>query len=348
MSAFFHGRRDRRLMALLVLALVSIALALGAVYYRAAVLSPRYQPMKVFPGLARQLTRGDVTRVYIVSKKYGAFTVAFVPQKGWVLPDHGNYPASFDMVKQTLLAIATMQTIEPKTDRPEWFHYVDLDPPPQGDGVNVTLSGDRGHVIASMIVGKSEPLGDDLGVFVRRAGENQSYLVRSPAEIKAAPAEWMDKTVIGIAADRIASAEVKPATGPAYTAARNKPDDGFVIAPLPKGRELAYPGAADATAAALSDFGFDDIRRSTDFDFADGARLTVHTFDGLSVTVNLVTQDNTTWARVFAEAQPGSPGAAKEAVSINARTEGWAFKLPAYKATAFAPALESLLKAKGK
>jgi hypothetical protein len=347
-AAFFHGRRDRRLMALLVLAIVSIGLASGAVYYRAAVLAPRYQPMKVFSGLARQLTRGDVTRVYIVSKKFGAFTVAFVPQKGWVLPDKGNYPASFEMVKQTLLGIAAMQTIEPKTDRPEWFHYVDLDPPPQGDGINVTLSGDRGHVIASMIVGKSEPLGDDLGLFVRRAGENQSYLVRSPTEIKADPAEWMDKTVISVAASRIASAEVKPVTGPAYTASRAKPEDGFAVAPLPKGRELAYSGAADATANALSDFGFDDIRRSTDFDFADGARLVIHTFDGLSVTVNLVTRDNATWARLFAGAEPGSQTAAKEALAINARAEGWAFKIPAYKATAFTPPLEGLLKAKGK
>jgi hypothetical protein len=302
--------------------------------------------MKVFPYLAHMLNKGDVTRVYIVSKKYGAFTVAFVPQKGWVLPDKGNYPASFDMVKQTLLGIAEMQTVEPKTDQPEWFHYVDLDSPPQGNGVNVTLAGEKGHVIASMIVGKSEPLGDDIGLFVRRAGENQSYLVRSPTEVKADPADWMDKTVVAIAASRIASAEVKPATGPAYTASRAKPDAGFAVAPLPNGRELAYPGAADTMANALSDFGFDDIRRSTDFDFADGARLVIHTFDGLSVAVSLVTQDNATWARIIAEADPGNPAAAKEALAINARAEGWAFKLPAYKAAAFTPPLESLLKAK--
>jgi hypothetical protein len=344
--AAFLSRRDRRLMALLVLAIVSIGLALGAVYYREAVLAPRYKPMPVFPWLAHMLNKGDVTRVYIVSKKYGAFTVAFVPQKGWVMLDKGNYPASFETVKQTLLAIAAMQTVEPKTDRPEWFHYVDLDSPPQGNGINITLAGEKGHVIASMIVGKTEPLGDDLGVFVRRAGENQSYLARSPAEIKADPAEWMDKTVVAVAASRVASAEVKPASGPAYTAARAKPDDGFVIAPLPKGRELAYAGAADATANALSDFGFDDIRRSTDFDFSDGARLTIHTFDGLSVTVNLVAKDNATWARVYAEAQPGNHAAAKEALAINAHAGGWAFKLPAYKVTAFAPPLESLLKAK--
>jgi hypothetical protein len=343
MTALLHGRRNRRLLALAACAGLSIAAAAGALYYRAAVLAPRYQPMPVFPWLAHVLNQGDVTRIYIVSKKYGAFTVAFVPQKGWVLTDKDNYPASFETVKQTLVAIAAMQTVAPKTDSPAWFHYVDLDPPPQGDGVNVTLSGDGGHVIASMIVGKSEPLGDDLGLFVRRAGENQSYLVRSPAEIKANPAEWMDKSVVSIAVERVATVEVKPLEGPAYTATRTAPEAPFNVAPLPKGRALAYAGAIDATAAALADFGFDDIRRSTGFDFTDGARVVLHTFDGLSVTVNLVNANGTSWARLFAEAMPGYPRAAKEALAINARSVGWAFKLSATKAGAFAPSLESLL-----
>ena len=346
LAAFFHGRRDRRLLALFAVALVSVGLALGGLYYREAVLAPRYTPMPLFPGLAHKLSNGEATRIYIVSKKYGSFTVAFVPQKGWVLPDRGNYPAAFEMVKQTLVAIAAMETVEPKTDRPDWFHYVDLDPPPQGNGVTVTLSTDRGYILASMIVGKSEMTGDELGLFVRRAGENQSYLVKSPGEIKSNPADWMDKTVISVDPARVASAEVKPASGPAYTASRNTPQSGFTLAPLPKGRELAFPGAADTTAAALADFAFEDIRRSTDFDFADGTRLVLHTFDGLSVTVNLVDQNGAHWARVFAEAAPGNPKAAKEALDINARAEGWAFKLPAFKAGAFAPTLESLLKSK--
>lgn len=346
LAAFFHGRRDRRLMALAGLAALGIAAAAGGVYYREAVLAPHYTPMELFPGLAHKLMRGEATHIYIVSKKYGAFEIAFVPQKGWVLPDRGNYPASFEMVKEALVAIAAMQTVEPKTDRPDWYHYVDLDPPPQGDGVNVTLSADKGYVLASMIVGKSESLGDEIGLFVRRAGEKQSYLVKSPAEIKANPADWMDKNVVAIAADRVASVLVRPANGPAYTAARKTPGTAFAIDPMPKGRELAYAGAADTIAGALADFGFDDIRPVTAFDFNNAARLVLQTFDGLTVTVDAVPRDGATWVRMFAEAEPGDPKAAKEALAINARAEGWAFKLPAYKAAGLFPPLESLLKPK--
>jgi hypothetical protein len=345
-AAFFHGRRDRRLLALLAVALISVGGALGGLYYRAAVLAPRYQPMDLFPGLKHKLVNRETTHIYIVSKKFGAFEVAFVPTKGWVLPGKGNYPASLETLNQTLAAFAEMRTVEPKTDRPDLFHFVDLDPPPQGDGVLVSLSADKGYILASMIVGKAAPIGDEVGLFVRRAGENQSYLVKSPATIKADPAAWMDKAVIALDPASVASVEVKPATGPAYTASRAATEAPFTIAPLPKGRELAFPGAADATAAALADFGFDDIARSTDFDFNDGPRLLLHSFDGLEVTVNLVTRDGATWARISAMAAPGNQKAAKEALSINAHAGGWAFKLPAYKASAFAPTLESLLKPK--
>jgi hypothetical protein len=346
LATFFHGRRDRRLLALAGIAAVGIAAAGGALYYREAVVTPHYKPMELFPGLAHKLMRGEATHIYIVSKKYGAFEVAFVPQKGWVLPDRGGYPASFDTVKEALVAVAAMQTVEPKTDRPDWYHYVDLDPPPQGDGINVTLAADKGYILASMIVGKSESLGDDVGLFVRRAGEKQSYLVKSPAEIKANPIDWMDKNVVALAAPRIASALVRPPTGPAYTASRPAPGTPFTLAPLPKGRELAYPGAADATAGALSDFSFDDIKPATAFDFNNAARLVLQTFDGLTVTVDAVTQDSATWVRMYAEAKPGEPKTAKEALAINARTEGWAFKLPAERAASLLPTLESLLKPK--
>jgi len=348
LKTHFFPRRNRNLAILAGVTVLSVALAFAALLYREAMVAPKNTPMPLFPGLAHKLAGGEATHIYIVSKKYGGFEIAFIPSKGWVLPDRGNYPASFETVQQTLVAIAAMETNEPKTDRPEWFHYVDLDPPPQGAGTIVTLSADKGYVLASMILGKAEMVGDELGLFVRRAGENQSWLVKSPAEIKVNPSDWMDKNVITLDRGRVASAEVRPATGPAYTASRAKPDQAFTIAPLPKGRELVYPDAADATAAALAAFAFDDIKQVTAMDFAGGARLTLHTFDGLTVTADVVTQGSDTWVRLYASAAPGNPKAAKDALAINGRAAGWAFKLPPYKTSAFAPPLESLLKPKGK
>jgi hypothetical protein len=345
LRGYFYSSRNRNLAVLAGLAVVAVALALLALHHREAMVAPRYTANVFLPGLAHALNAGEVTHIRIVTKT-GAFDIAFVPAKGWVLPERGNYPASFEVVKQTLVALAALETIEPKTDSPELYSYVGLDAPPQGAGVAVTLSGDKGKVVADVILGKAVPRGDDgIGLFVRKLGDKQSWLVKSPAEIKTNATDWMDKTVIAVARDRIASVTVEPASGPAYTVSRATPkDDNFTVSPLPKGRTLSYAGAGDSAATMLGDFSFDDIKPVMAVDFSSAAHMTVRSFDGLIVTLDIATVGTEHWVRMIASAAPGT--AAREALAINTHASAWAFKLPPYKASMFAASLESLLKPK--
>ncbi len=348
LRARFYSKRDRNLAVLAGVALLTMVLAVVAVRYREAMVAPRNTPQTFLPGVARALNAREVSHIHIFSKKGGAFDVDFVPSKGWVLPQRANFPASFEEVKKTLVAIAAMETVEPKTDNPELLHYVGLDAPPKGDGVEITLSGDKG-VLASLIIGKTEMIGDDsaIGLFVRKADDNQSWLVKSPSEIKSAPSDWMDKTVVNIDRSRVARVDVQPDKGPAYSVSRSKPsDESFAVSPLPKGRELAYAGVADSAASAFADFSFDDIEPAASTDFSNPARETVHTFDGLNVTMESVKQGDATWVRLEASAEPGQAAATKEAQKINDRAGMWAYKLQGYKAENIAAPLESLLKPK--
>ena len=66
-------------------------------------------------------------------------------------------------------------------------------------------------------------------------------------------------------------------------------------------------------------------------------------------TVRLVSKrfaetDGDVWATVGAEPAPGNAGAAKEAIQINSRAAGWAYKVPAFKGQQFMTTLDSLLK----
>jgi hypothetical protein len=121
-------------------------------------------------------------------------------------------------------------------------------------------------------------------------------------------------------------------------------DDSFTVSPLPKGRELSYAGAGDSAATTLADFSFDDIKPAMAVDFANAAHLTVRSFDGLTVTLDIATVGSEHWVRMMANAAPGTT--AKEALSINTHASAWAFKLPPYKASLFAAPLETLLKPK--
>src|SRR5580765_7022101 len=151
--------------------LVAVLLALGAIWQQADLGRAAYAPEQFFPGLAKQVR--NATTIHVASKS-GAFDIVFIPDKGWVLPARGDFPASFDLVRRTLVGLAALQTIEPKTARADWLHYLGLEGPAKGDGIEITVRDDKNQVLAALITGKSEDIGDTsgaTGLFVRRLGE---------------------------------------------------------------------------------------------------------------------------------------------------------------------------------
>jgi hypothetical protein len=338
--------RRRTLAILGIAAFVSVLLALWALRQEAAEVAPKYQSREFFPGLASRVR--EAARIYIVSKKFGVVDIVFKPIKGWVLPRKSDYPASFEEVNKTLVGLAAMETIEPKTARPDWFHYVGLDAPPKGDGVAISVGDDHGHVLADLIAGTSEDIGDTsgaTGLFVRRPHENQSWLVRAEFEPHSDPADWIDKNVIDVDRARIQSTVIDQPDGKSFEVHRDKPGDpDFTLAAMPAGRELANPSAPDNVAAALTGFTFEDVVPAKEIDFANATRLVTRTFDGLSITAEVVRLGPAYWVELDAASTNASPETGKEARTINARVNGWAYKLPDYKGAQFTTSLESLLK----
>ncbi len=343
-AAILHDRRRRNLAVLAAAAVISAVLAILALAHQAAMLTPQQDEQTFFPDLPGKVR--EIARIHVVSNK-GAFDVAFRPEKGWVLPDKNDYPANFEQVRQTIIGMAALQTIQRKTARADWLHYVHLRAPPKGDGVEIALEDEHGKTLAALIAGKGEDIGDASahGLYVRHVGDTQSWLVRSVFEPKADPADWMDKDVVDVDAARIQEADVDPADGPSYEVRRNQPSDSdFTLSPIPKGREIAFPTGPDGVATALTNFTFDDVAPARDFDFVDATRVVTRTFDGLVVTVHVIQKGNDYWAAVSAEAVPGKEDAAAEARKIDGKVTGWAYKLPAYKGEQFMTSLESLLK----
>jgi hypothetical protein len=345
-AAILHDRRRRNLAGLAAAAVIATALAILSLAHQAALLEPAAAQQTFFPDLPGKVR--DIALIHIVSKK-GAFDIAFKPEKGWVLPGKNNYPADFDTVRQTIIGMAALQTVERKTSRADWLHYIHLVAPPKGDGVEIALEDENGNTLAALIAGKGEDIGDAAahGLYVRRLDSDQSWLVRSVFDPKADPSDWMDKDVVDVDAARIQEADVDPANGPSYEVNRDKPDDpDFQLSPIPKGREVAFPTGPDGVADAVSNFTFDDVAPARDFDFTNSTRLVTRTFDGLVVAVHVIQQGNDYWATVSAEPVPGKEDAAAEARKIDGKAEGWAYKLPAYKGQQFMTSLESLLKPK--
>src|SRR5262249_24031363 len=137
MERLFTDTRKRNLAILGGIALLSVLFAILALHQEAALTGPKFAQETFFPQLPGQAQKS--AGIHIVSKAQGAFDDVFDPQKGWVLPEHGDYPASFEQLKTTIVGIAALQTIQPETARTDWLHYLDLDAPPNGSGTQFTL-----------------------------------------------------------------------------------------------------------------------------------------------------------------------------------------------------------------
>ena len=351
MTSQAMGTVDYRLRALGILALsalVSVALAAFAIFHQASLLAPKSVPGPLFPGLASQLQ--NVARIRVESKK-AVLDVVRHEDGRWTVPERANYPASLEEVQKSLVGLAALQTIEPKTSRPDWFHYLNLDAPPKGNGVRISIGDSSGKTIASAIFGATEDIGDPsgaTGIFVLKAGETQSWLARSVFEPKPDPGDWMDKTAVKVDRERIQEVDVTPLSGAAYIARRERPNEpDFKLLHPPSGREPANEAAADGVASALAGFGFEDARPVGQVDFSKAARITTKTFDGLTVTATVAQIGPDYWAKLVATADPAHPEAQREAVEIAAQTSPWAYKLPAYEGQLFTTTLESLLKPEG-
>jgi hypothetical protein len=345
MNTLLKDPRRRNLAILAAAALISVVLAVIAVDMAQDEVAPRGAAELLFPDLAAR--KNDVARIH-VEHKGANFDIVFKAYRTWVIPSRDDFPASAAMVKNTLIGMEALTTIEPKTAQPDLLPYLDLDAPPKGEGTRITLYDDKGQIVAAMIAGKSVDIGDAtglVGIFVRKADSDQSWLVKSPVEFKNAPSDWMEKDVMSVDRARIAETDVDPVGAASYEARRDKPaDPDFAIADVPAGRELADPTAADGVAAAVSNFAFVDARPAKDFDFGDAARHITKTFDGLTVTVETLKRNDGYWATISAEAAAGRPEAAAEARQINAHANGWAYKLPDTEGQLFMTQLESLLK----
>jgi hypothetical protein len=346
-GTFFSDFRRRNIAVLAGTAVVSVLLAAIGLHEQAVELAPKYTPETFLPGIASKI--GDATKLHIVSNK-GTFDVVKT-DKGWVLTQRGNYPASFDEVQKTLVGMAGLETIEPKTSRPDWLHYVDLETPPKGNGILISAAGGDGREIASVIFGKSEDIGDPggaTGLFARRSSEDQSYLVRAVFTPKGDPGDWMDKNIVNIDRSRIQEVDVTPTSGAAYVLRRDKPSDpDFKPTSIPRGRELSNDAAGDSVAAAITGLSFEDVKAVATLDFSEPTHLVTKTFDGLTVTVDTVQRGQDYWARISASAEPGNSQAQAEMTEINTHAGSWAYKLPAYKGQQFMSTLESLLKPLG-
>jgi hypothetical protein len=118
----------------------------------------------------------------------------------------------------------------------------------------------------------------------------------------------------------------------------NRPAASAQIYTLANAPAKAQPNSQmiNSIPFAIANFSFTDVKPAQAADFAKpAAHIVARTFDGLLVTLDVIQQGSDSWTRISASTAPGAkPDIAQQASAINARADGFAFKLPAEKASA--------------
>ncbi len=290
----------------------------------------------VLPGLEHginavtetRLRKADGTHVTLERDASGHWSVV---ERGW--------PAQVNKIRKLLLDLGALNVVEEKTRLPANYPALGVEDlsAPKAYGTEITVVSPP--QTWALIIGK--PSGAKSG-YVRVSNAPQSLLAAPLLMPEADPKLWLETAVVDLPVERVREIEEHPADGAAYTASRQKKDDPhFGVAPLPKGRELSGPGAADSLAAALSGLTLQDVARTTPGTTA-AARAVFRTFDGLEVEVT--GRRDGSRALISLGPRATQPAVAEEASRLAQHTAGWEFEVPEYKYAALFAPLTQLLK----
>ncbi len=342
---------NRRTLALLFAALATLAVVAGIVL-RGAQTGSRDQGL-LFPGLKEQLN--SIQRIVVAGPGNTPIATLERGADNWTVVERSNYAADVGRIRKNLLALAEARIVEEKTSNPDFYDRLGVQDVSAASAKGVLLTLTAGKKAGnenpiSVIIGQA-PSGSTNQTYARRAGEPMSWLVTGQFDLGKTGGEWLDRSLTDIPAGRIQSVTI---THPGLETLRISRDpkteksgasEGmveFLVADVPTGRELSYPGVANGVAGVLAELQLDDAQTREVLGANPGKPVVARfvTTDGLSVETSAWRLPDGTRFTFIAS---GDGDAAKEAAAINARLGGWVYTVPSYKAEQLTRRLQELL-----
>lgn len=261
-----------------------------------------------FPGLLDRVN--DVTRI-LVRAVGTTITVARGADGTWSVTEKGNYPADLGDVKETVVGLATLQLIEPRTAKPELYQKVGVaDIETAGStAVRLTLLDAEGKPLADLLKGKTERSGAAAAgtantLFVRRVGEAQSWLAKGTLSAGAAAADWLKADLPKLDRDRIAKVVIRHPGGDVVTAARPaSTQQDFTLENVPAGKK-AKKFEVNGIAGVAEYMSFQDVIPAAGLDFSGAIVTDLAAFDGLVLSARSIRKDDKAWVQFAASVDP--------------------------------------------
>lgn len=289
----------------------------------------------MFPDLAPRLQ--DAAKVEITHQ--GKQTVIEKrPDGGWGIASMHDYPVQEAKLRGMLTGLTELRLAEPRTSDPAQFSRLGVDDP-NGAGSSADLLrvvDGAGKPILAVIVGHRRVRSQaDVPeeVYVRRPDESQSWLAEGNLQVDADAAQWLDRDLMNIGHDRIASVAVGD------QALVFEQTDGKFALTQPAEHPKLEDYKVDDVARALELLTFQEVRADKDAPGVEAGHAVFTTKDGLAVTVTVLHADKDVWAR-FSVA--GADKVKTEAEKLNGRLAGWTYQIGSWKEKSLVPTLDDL------
>lgn len=316
---------------LFVLAVLALALVAGW-YFTSQVGLPRVpaQAERWLPGVqvaqvkAIEVQRGDQPLVRLERR-----------EQGWVVPAKADYPADQGVVNKLLKALAEARKVEPRTANPELYGRLGLADKGEAEQRAVRLTLEQGEAPLQLLIGKP---GQQEGQLVRRADEAQSWLVSQRIELPASELDWLDRRVTAIPFAEVRELDLRHAGGERLTLARDKAEEANLqVRDLPKGKRLAFDGAANGFGQFFADLRFADAAPLAQLGFEGKPALefSLTTFAGKTLKGRFYGKADQHWLLL-------EQGSGLSASEVPGRSD-WAYRVEPYQYQSLARKLTDLL-----
>ena len=258
----------------------------------------------VFPVL--KATINDVAEMSI-STQSGTITV-HREDDSWRVKEKHEYPADLGKVRETIIGLAELKILEPKTRKPEHYEKLGVqDVDAEGSlSTGVTLKDAAGNTLAEVIIGNDRPAkgnSDQKEMFIRKPENPQTWLAMGKLSIEKNPGEWLDKELIRIETKRVRRMRVIHPDGTRLIVEKPKPADlDYHVVDLPEGLEIQSQFTVNNVVSTVASLSLDDVNPRSEIPFDQQPVVTAvfQTFDGFEGTVKVLRKDEKDYVQISA------------------------------------------------
>ncbi|MFN3213415.1 MAG: DUF4340 domain-containing protein [Henriciella sp.] len=335
MSRIHQNSRRKSVLILLVVA-VGLWVLLGLTHLTTSPPSASHNRMgePILAGFGAQRAEAQRIRFTLADESYTLERTA----AGWVMAETGGYPVRRDRIAELAGGLETLSFDVRRTDDPYKHDRLGLgDPTEGGNGVLLEVFGPENALTQSVVIGRKN---EDL--YVRNPGETQTFRADGSLPPFYNRRAWLDLSIAEIDPAAIRSVRITDSSNRSLYLRRAEGNDARSFRPAPPNQNdrLISRLAASSTALAITRLTPQDVKPAADLINAPIARHISETFDGLEIDLQAFREPNGFWVTLRAvEAGEG----ARRAEAINAKAEGWAFRISDYDFQDLTPSVTSIV-----